>query len=153
MTMMRNKIQIGRRGAAILLWKGETAASVVSSSSGCHRRQLHIQTGLLKSSQAGGAVAGINRGILKQQQWKFALAISSSSHFSTTTTDSNNNINENDNLKLYQYAICPFCNITKAVLHYNKIPYEAIEVNPLTKSELNSLSKDWYLTIIFGKRI
>ncbi|CAJ1941209.1 unnamed protein product [Cylindrotheca closterium] len=37
---------------------------------------------------------------------------------------------------LYQYAICPFCNIVKATLDYSQTPYNAIEVNPLNKKEL-----------------
>lgn len=37
---------------------------------------------------------------------------------------------------LYQYATCPFCNIVKSVLHYSKTPYQAVEVNPLTKAEI-----------------
>jgi microsomal prostaglandin-E synthase 2 len=37
---------------------------------------------------------------------------------------------------LYQYAICPFCNKTKALLEYAGVDYRAIEVNPLTKSEI-----------------
>jgi microsomal prostaglandin-E synthase 2 len=43
---------------------------------------------------------------------------------------------------LYQYRICPFSNIAKAVLKYQKIPYRSIEVNPLTKAELK-FSKDY----------
>jgi microsomal prostaglandin-E synthase 2 len=41
-----------------------------------------------------------------------------------------------DVVRLYQYAICPFCNKTKAVMDYAQVPYEAVEVNPLTKAEL-----------------
>jgi glutaredoxin len=43
-------------------------------------------------------------------------------------------------VKLYQYHICPFCNTAKAVLAYANVPYEAVEVNPLTKAELK-----WYV--------
>jgi len=39
-------------------------------------------------------------------------------------------------LKLYQYEVCPFCCKVKAVLDYKKIPYEKIEVNPMTHEEL-----------------
>ena len=39
-------------------------------------------------------------------------------------------------LKLYQYEICPYCCKVKAVLDYKKIPYEKIEVNPMTHEEL-----------------
>ena len=41
-------------------------------------------------------------------------------------------------LKLFQYQICPFCNIVKSTLDFTKAPYETIEVNPLTKAEISS---------------
>ncbi|CAH0474399.1 unnamed protein product [Peronospora belbahrii] len=37
---------------------------------------------------------------------------------------------------LYQYEPCPYCCQVKAVLDYLKIPYEVVEVNPITKSEI-----------------
>mmetsp|Transcript_26494 Transcript_26494/g.41088 ORF Transcript_26494/g.41088 Transcript_26494/m.41088 type:complete len:336 (+) Transcript_26494:61-1068(+) len=43
---------------------------------------------------------------------------------------------KHSSIKLYQYQICPFCNKVKALLDYSRTPYESIEVNPLTKSEL-----------------
>ena len=46
-------------------------------------------------------------------------------------------------IKLYQYHICPFCNITKSLLSYTKLEYEAVEVNPLTKAELKPWSGDY----------
>jgi len=46
-------------------------------------------------------------------------------------------------IKLYQYHICPFCNITKSVLSYAKLDYEKVEVNPLTKQELKPWSGDY----------
>lgn len=36
---------------------------------------------------------------------------------------------------LFQYEPCPYCCKVKAVLDYLKIPYEVVEVNPLTKKE------------------
>ncbi|MEW5303242.1 MAG: hypothetical protein WDW36_005950 [Sanguina aurantia] len=39
-------------------------------------------------------------------------------------------------LTLYQYEVCPYCCKVKAALDYYKLPYEVIEVNPLTKKEL-----------------
>jgi hypothetical protein len=45
-------------------------------------------------------------------------------------------------VKLYQYAICPFCNQAKAILSYAGIAYDVVEVNPLTKAEL----KPWSVT-------
>ncbi|CAK8994018.1 Prostaglandin E synthase 2 (Membrane-associated prostaglandin E synthase-2) (mPGE synthase-2) (Microsomal prostaglandin E synthase 2) (mPGES-2) (Prostaglandin-H(2) E-isomerase) [Cleaved into: Prostaglandin E synthase 2 truncated form] [Durusdinium trenchii] len=45
-------------------------------------------------------------------------------------------------LKLYQYAICPFCNKTKAALDFLKVPYQSVEVDPLTRSQIK-FSKDY----------
>ncbi len=56
---------------------------------------------------------------------------------------------------LYQYKICPFCHRVKAYLDFLKCQYEAIEVNPLTKSEL-SFSKEYKkvpLAIIDGQSL
>lgn len=39
-------------------------------------------------------------------------------------------------IKLYQYHICPFCNITKSAMSYANLDYKVVEVNPLTKAEL-----------------
>ena len=39
-------------------------------------------------------------------------------------------------IQLYQYEVCPFCCKVKSVLDYKKIPYEKIEVNPMTHEEL-----------------
>src|SRR3990167_876616 len=42
-------------------------------------------------------------------------------------------------MKLYQYDVCPYCCKVKAVLDYKKIPYEKIEVNPMTHGELEGV--------------
>jgi microsomal prostaglandin-E synthase 2 len=39
-------------------------------------------------------------------------------------------------ITLFQYSICPFCNINKALLSYSNTPYTIKEVNPLTKAEI-----------------
>ncbi|KAG7359025.1 glutathione S-transferase, C-terminal-like protein [Nitzschia inconspicua] len=57
---------------------------------------------------------------------------------SSSRTDSSNTSPVN----LYQYKICPFSNIAKVVLTYQQIPFQSIEVNPLTKAELK-FSKDY----------
>eukprot|EP01039_Chlorochromonas_danica_P001588 gene1588-1734_t len=44
---------------------------------------------------------------------------------------------QNDIPIVYQYKICPFCHRVKAYLDYLQIPYETVEVNPLTKAELS----------------
>ncbi|GAA0171221.1 reductase [Lithospermum erythrorhizon] len=37
---------------------------------------------------------------------------------------------------LYQYEACPFCNKVKAFLDYYDIPYNVVEVNPMSKKEI-----------------
>ncbi len=44
--------------------------------------------------------------------------------------------------KLYQYAVCPFCNKVAAMLAYKKVSYDAVEVNPLNHKEIE-FSKDY----------
>jgi hypothetical protein len=46
-------------------------------------------------------------------------------------------------IQLFQYAICPFCNKVKALLNYAGLPFESIEVNPITKAEIS-----WCVTFI-----
>ncbi len=36
---------------------------------------------------------------------------------------------------LYQYEPCPYCCKVKAVLDFMNVPYQVVEVNPLTKKE------------------
>ena len=43
-------------------------------------------------------------------------------------------------LDLYQYAICPFCCKTKALLKFSGTPYTGIEVNPLTKAQFAAIA-------------
>ncbi|CAE8643458.1 unnamed protein product [Polarella glacialis] len=45
-------------------------------------------------------------------------------------------------LRLYQYAICPFCNKTKAALDFLRVPYSTVEVDPMTRSQIK-FSKDY----------
>ena len=59
-------------------------------------------------------------------------------------------------IKLYQYHICPFCNITKSLLEYTKLDYEKVEVNPLTKAELKPWSGEYKkvpIAVIDGKQV
>ncbi|KAL3929635.1 MAG: hypothetical protein SGPRY_001877 [Prymnesium sp.] len=46
-------------------------------------------------------------------------------------------------VRLYQYEICPFCNKIKALLDLYKVPYETLEVNPLTKKEFKEIGSDY----------
>lgn len=45
-------------------------------------------------------------------------------------------------ITLYQYQICPFCNIVKTFMSYADVKHEVVEVNPLTKAELK-FSQDY----------
>ena len=40
-------------------------------------------------------------------------------------------------IQLYQYEVCPYCCKVKSVLDYKRVPYEKIEVNPMTHEELS----------------
>ena len=64
----------------------------------------------------------------------------------TTATISGRDDNDDDDIhryryQLYQYKICPFSNIAKVLLSYQMIPFQSIEVNPLTKAELGFSEK------------
>ena len=51
-------------------------------------------------------------------------------------------LNADLSVTLYQYSICPYCNKVKAVLDALRVPYAAVEVDPLFKGEL-AFSKDY----------
>jgi microsomal prostaglandin-E synthase 2 len=46
-------------------------------------------------------------------------------------------------VKLYQFESCPFCRKARSVLDLARIPYDVVEVNPLTKSETKSFASDY----------
>jgi len=55
---------------------------------------------------------------------------------------------------LYQYEACPFCNKVKAFLDYYDIPYEIVEVNPLSKKEIKwSDYKKVPILMVDGKQL
>ena len=45
-------------------------------------------------------------------------------------------------LALFSYQICPFCHKAKAVLRARGLPFQTVEVNPLTKAQIG-WSKAW----------
>ena len=67
---------------------------------------------------------------LRRPQIPRFLASFLSSSFSSSSFSSSSSI------LLYQYQICPFCCKTKSILNFLQLPYNTIEVNPLTKSQL-----------------
>jgi len=58
--------------------------------------------------------------------------------------------------KLYQYTACPFCNKVRSALEFKGVAFEAIEVHPLKKSEIE-FSKDYRAVPIYidsaGKQV
>jgi len=46
-------------------------------------------------------------------------------------------------VSVYQFESCPFCRKVRACLDYHKVPYELVEVNPLTKAETKPISPDY----------
>ena len=53
---------------------------------------------------------------------------------------------------LYQYKICPYCNKVKAVLDFLGVPYEALEVNPVSKAEIKGDGFDGYKKVRVSPR-
>lgn len=49
-----------------------------------------------------------------------------------------------DPVILYQYETCPFCTKVRMFLYYHKIPFTAIEVDPLRKTELKEIKNEAY---------
>lgn len=50
--------------------------------------------------------------------------------------------------KLYQYAVCPFCSKVASLLALKGVDYEAVEVHPLKKTEIE-FSKDYQAVPIY----
>jgi microsomal prostaglandin-E synthase 2 len=81
------------------------------------------------ATAAAGRVVGRHRPTALCEQAAGTRSTSSTSSTSTTAATPTK-------LVLFQYQICPFCNRVKAYLDFFKIPYDVVEVNPLTKAEL-----------------
>uniref|UniRef100_A0AAV1UHT3 GST N-terminal domain-containing protein n=1 Tax=Peronospora matthiolae TaxID=2874970 RepID=A0AAV1UHT3_9STRA len=60
------------------------------------------------------------------------------SHSLTDTVNTNRAVPK---VVLYQYEPCPYRCKVKAVLDYLKLPYDVVEVNPLTKKETKAVTK------------
>jgi microsomal prostaglandin-E synthase 2 len=87
--------------------------------------------GVLLTGGIAGAVS-LKRGVISPRVAGCAAASSSAPTAGA----------ENTNITVYQYKICPFCSKVKTYLDYLKVPYDTVEVNPLTKGELG-FSKDY----------
>jgi microsomal prostaglandin-E synthase 2 len=83
---------------------------------------------------------------LRKNDLSARVAVTRNQSSSQTTTTVSDHNNEGDDIhryryQLYKYKICPFSNIAKVFLEYQKIPFESVEVNPLTKVELGFSEK------------
>mmetsp|Transcript_18209 Transcript_18209/g.30539 ORF Transcript_18209/g.30539 Transcript_18209/m.30539 type:complete len:293 (-) Transcript_18209:78-956(-) len=91
-------------------------------------RQLACFTAKTRFKDASKALLGLSAiGI--------TLSINQSRSFCATAK----NVETLSNAKpvVYQYLICPFCNRVKSYLDFCGIEYETVEVNPLTKGEID----------------
>lgn len=46
-------------------------------------------------------------------------------------------------VRLYQFESCPFCRKVRSCLDYSRIPYEVVEVHPLSKNETKDFAADY----------
>jgi len=84
------------------------------------------------------------------QPWKRDLCAGFDATRNQFSTEATATVSDRDNeadeihryrYQLYKYKICPFSNIAKVFLEYQMIPFESVEVNPLTKAELGFSEK------------
>ncbi|KAG9404323.1 Prostaglandin E synthase 2 [Aphanomyces cochlioides] len=80
-------------------------------------------------------------GRIKAAQWTSGvMGISCMTSFSTSATTLSRAAPEVPQVTLYQYEPCPYCCKTKAVLDFLNVPYNIVEVNPVTKKELKAIT-------------
>lgn len=56
-------------------------------------------------------------------------------------------------LTLYQFESCPFCWKVKSLLHFAKIPYKVVEVNPMNSKELEPLGLKKVPVLVDGEKV
>eukprot|EP00747_Dinoflagellata_sp_TGD_P166109 gnl/TRDRNA2_/TRDRNA2_188384_c0_seq1.p1 gnl/TRDRNA2_/TRDRNA2_188384_c0~~gnl/TRDRNA2_/TRDRNA2_188384_c0_seq1.p1 ORF type:complete len:393 (-),score=70.88 gnl/TRDRNA2_/TRDRNA2_188384_c0_seq1:142-1257(-) len=50
---------------------------------------------------------------------------------------------EKSTIRLYQFESCPFCRKVRSCLDYHQLPYELVEVDPLSKAEMAQIAPDY----------
>jgi len=50
---------------------------------------------------------------------------------------------QSSTVRLYQFESCPFCRKARGVLDYSRVPYEIVEVHPLSKAETKGIAADY----------
>ncbi|CAK0904975.1 unnamed protein product, partial [Prorocentrum cordatum] len=53
-------------------------------------------------------------------------------------------------VRLYQFESCPFCRKVRACLDYHRVPYEIVEVHPLSKAETKDIAPDYKKVPVLG---
>uniref|UniRef100_A0AAV1U3K9 GST N-terminal domain-containing protein n=1 Tax=Peronospora matthiolae TaxID=2874970 RepID=A0AAV1U3K9_9STRA len=76
-------------------------------------------------------IQGVGQSSSTNQQEEYKAA--------TNVTDTVNTNRAVPKVVRYQYEPCPYCCKVKAVLDYLKLPYDVVEVNPLTKKETKAV--------------
>jgi len=70
--------------------------------------------------------------------------------YNTTSSKNHSKLTKEElSIKMYQYEVCPFCCKTRAFLNYYQIPFEKIEVDPVFKSELKSVTEYRKVPVLF----
>ncbi|POM73587.1 Prostaglandin E synthase [Phytophthora palmivora] len=90
------------------------------------------------------SIAPVSASPLLQRAGIVAVSTSAACAFCSAATETPSTPQQSGNalpnVVLYQYEPCPYCCKVKAVLDYLKIPYEVVEVNPLTKKETKAFT-------------
>jgi len=132
------------------IWHGRIVPVLDGNEGHSHSLLYFPRDRVQKSSQRCITTYTRNRGfnsirMLQERQKNRAPVLFGKNRNQSTASDPGNGDDYDDThryrYKLYQYKICPFSNIAKVYLDYQKIPFQAVEVNPLTKTELGFSEK------------
>ncbi|EDO38882.1 predicted protein, partial [Nematostella vectensis] len=83
-----------------------------------------------------GALAGISFGVLYSLKTQSRIAREIEQENYSSENSASNEASHQPKITLYQYQTCPFCCKVRAYLEYFGIDYTKVEVNPLTRKEI-----------------
>ncbi|OWY96711.1 Prostaglandin E synthase [Phytophthora megakarya] len=131
--MQREVVRIARG-----LRSSSAAFARPSSSKSFGINSAHFSSGRWRS------VASVSSSPLLQRAGVVAVSTSAACAFCSAAVETPSVLKQTGNalpkVVLYQYEPCPYCCKVKAVLDYLKIPYEVVEVNPLSKKETKTFT-------------
>ncbi|XP_048586911.1 prostaglandin E synthase 2 isoform X2 [Nematostella vectensis] len=102
-----------------------------------------------------GALAGISFGVLYSLKTQSRIAREIEQENYSSENSASNEASHQPKITLYQYQTCPFCCKVRAYLEYFGIDYTKVEVNPLTRKEIE-FSTEYRkvpIAIVDGKQI